>query len=85
MTKKITVSLPDELVERVQHLANAGVAASVSAYTAQALSEKLDRNVRARRRLTEELSRARERDPQAYATAREHVDAMWARLEEHGQ
>lgn len=43
MTAKITVSLPDHLVEQARRAVEEGKAASVSAYVAEALQEKLDR------------------------------------------
>jgi Arc/MetJ-type ribon-helix-helix transcriptional regulator len=43
MTKRITVSLPDHLVDAAVRAAETGQATSVSAYVAQALAEKADR------------------------------------------
>ncbi|WGX97069.1 hypothetical protein [Nocardioides sp. L-11A] len=43
MTTKIAVSLPDHLVEHARAAVAEGKAASVSAYVAQALQEKADR------------------------------------------
>ncbi|WP_436702083.1 ribbon-helix-helix domain-containing protein [Nocardioides sp. BYT-33-1] len=43
MTAKITVSLPDHLVEHARAAVEEGRAASVSAYVAQALQQKADR------------------------------------------
>ncbi|BBH16610.1 hypothetical protein Back2_08970 [Nocardioides baekrokdamisoli] len=40
MTIRITVSLPDEIVHKAQQAVAAGQAASVSAYVADAISEK---------------------------------------------
>lgn len=41
MTRRITVSLPDELVAAATTAVRAGRAASVSAYVAEALTEKV--------------------------------------------
>lgn len=41
MTTRITVSLPDHLVEQVRREVEEGKAASVSAYVADALEEKV--------------------------------------------
>ena len=43
MTTKITVSLPDELVEQARSAVAEGSAASISGYVAEALAEKADR------------------------------------------
>lgn len=43
MNARITVSLPEELLARVNAAVAAGSAASVSAHVAQALREKLER------------------------------------------
>ena len=43
MTKRITVSLPDHLVDAAVRAAETGQATSVSAYVAQALAERADR------------------------------------------
>jgi len=43
MTTKIAVSLPDHLVEHARAAVEEGKAASVSAYVAEALQEKADR------------------------------------------
>ena len=43
MTTKITVSLPDELVDHARSAVAEGAAASVSAYVAEALVEKARR------------------------------------------
>jgi Arc/MetJ-type ribon-helix-helix transcriptional regulator len=43
MTRRITVSLPDHLVDAAVIAVESGQAASVSAYVAQALAERSDR------------------------------------------
>lgn len=43
MTTRITVSLPDELVEQARVAVELGIAGSVSAYVAEALAEKRPR------------------------------------------
>lgn len=44
MTKRITVSLPDELVVEAEHAVATGRSPNVSAYVARALSEQRDQD-----------------------------------------
>ena len=43
MTRRITVSLPDHLVEQATEAVQRGLAPSVSAYVAEALAERAER------------------------------------------
>jgi metal-responsive CopG/Arc/MetJ family transcriptional regulator len=66
MTTRITVSLPDELAEQVQQLADEHRIPSVSGFFATAAAEKLTRAQQSRRWLDERLAEIRTRDPEGY-------------------
>jgi metal-responsive CopG/Arc/MetJ family transcriptional regulator len=75
MTTRITVSVPDELAEQVQQLADEHRIPSVSGFFATAAAEKLTRAQRSRRWLDERLAEIRARDPEAYDQMRARMRA----------
>lgn len=81
MTKKITISLDDDLAEEAQRrLVDGGRAPSFSAAVADALTTRLDAARRASARMRAELARAEQDDPAGFAAARTRADAVRAEL-----
>lgn len=71
------MSLPPEVAARVRELAEAGQAESVSAFVTDAVTEKVNRQRRAREWLDRKLAAAERADPQAFATARAWTDRVF--------
>ena len=69
------MSLPDELAEQVQQLADEHRIPSVSGFFATAAAEKLTRAQQSRRWLDERLAEIRTRDPEGYDRMREESRA----------
>ncbi len=70
MTTRITVSLPDDIAQQVQQLADEHRIPSISGFLAAAAAEKLTRAQRSRRWLDERLAEIRARDPEGYGQMR---------------
>ncbi|GLX01739.1 ribbon-helix-helix protein, CopG family [Microtetraspora sp. NBRC 16547] len=83
MTKKLSISVPDEVAEAIQELVDSRKADSVSAFLTSAAIKEIDRTAMSRVVIDAAIERAKEKDPEAFERSRRKV-AEWFGREERG-
>ncbi|WP_433218977.1 hypothetical protein [Microtetraspora malaysiensis] len=76
MTRKLSISVPDEVAEAIQGLVDAKKADSVSAFLTAAAIKEIDRASMSRVVIDAALERAREKDPERFERSRRKI-AEW--------
>jgi Arc/MetJ-type ribon-helix-helix transcriptional regulator len=82
VTKKLSISVPDEVANAIQQLVNEGRADSVSSFLTAAAIKEIDRSAMSRVVIDAAMERAREKDPDGFERSRRKV-AGWFGIERH--